>query len=160
MNKKDFLVEIDFAGLSSRIKRLSDTILYSTKDFYKAVDTDIEPNWHLVFLLLNKYSSLTLTKISEHLQLSHPAVVKIVKNMKRSGYVLTEADNSDSRKQLVTLSDKALIALPQLEKYWDACIKTMKELVEDTPSFLDSLSKIEAKVQQSSYKERTLKNLK
>lgn len=160
MKEKDFLKEIQLAGLTSRLKRLTDNILYSTKDFYKSVDTDIEPNWHLVFLLLKENDSLTVTDISERLQLSHPAVVKIIKNMKASGYVDTIPHNLDSRKQILELSDKAKQSLPEFEKYWNACILTMKELLEGNSNFMNSLEKIEKKIEESSYKERTLKNLK
>lgn len=121
---------------------------------------DIEPNWHLVFLLLKEYQSLTITDLSERLQLSHPAVVKIIRNMKQKGYIDTETDKIDSRKQILTLSDKAQKALPKFEKYWEACVQTMNELVEDNPDFLKNLEKIENKVKESSYKERTLRNLK
>lgn len=159
MGDLDFLLELGHAGLSSRLKRLSDALLYSTKDFYKAVDADIEPNWHLVFLLLKKYDALSLTDISDRLQLSHPAIIKIVKNMKANGYVDAQTDRVDSRKQIITLTKKAHDALPTLEAYWAACITTMTELLEDTPEFMAALGKVEEKVRQSSYKDRTLKNL-
>lgn len=160
MKEKDFLKEIQLAGLTSRLKRLTDNILYSTKDFYKSVDTDIEPNWHLVFLLLKENDALTVTDISERLLLSHPAVVKIIKNMKTAGYVNTVLHPLDSRKQILKLSHKAEQSLPEFEKYWAACILTMEQLLEDNSIFMDSLEKIEQKIEESSYKERTLKNLK
>ncbi|WP_121966631.1 MarR family winged helix-turn-helix transcriptional regulator [Myroides sp. N17-2] len=139
---------------------MTDNILYSTKDFYKSVDTDIEPNWHLVFLLLKENDSLTVTDISERLLLSHPAVIKIIKNMKAGGYVNTVPHSLDSRKQMLKLSQKAEQSLPEFEKYWAACILTMEQLLEGNSIFMDSLEKIEQKIEESSYKERTLKNLK
>ncbi|MCT2561761.1 MarR family winged helix-turn-helix transcriptional regulator [Chryseobacterium herbae] len=160
MKSKDFLKEVKLAGLTSRLKRLSDNILYSTKDFYKSVDADIEPNWHLIFLLLKESDSLTIIDISERLQLSHPAVVKIIKKMKAAGYVKTNPHSQDSRKQILTLTPKAIQSLPKFEKYWDACVLTMLELLEGNSTFLDSLGKIEEKINESSYKERTLNNLK
>ena len=155
----DFLLELEHAGLTSRLKRLSDTLLYSTKDFYKAVGADIEPNWHLVFLLLKKHQALSLTDISDQLQFSHPAVIKIINNMKMKGYVETKTDIIDSRKQIITLSERAIEVLPRLETYWAACILTMQELLEDAPEFLSALGKVEEKMRKSSYKDRSLKNL-
>lgn len=160
MKGRDFLIEIELAGLTSRLKRLSDNILYSTKEFYKEVETDIQPNWHLIFLLLKEHKVLNITEVSEKLQLSHPAVIKIIKKMKEKEYVLTETDNLDSRKQVISLSDKAHRSLPQFEKYWNACLQTMNELVEDNPGFLNALENMERKVKEKSYKDRTLKNLK
>jgi MarR family transcriptional repressor of emrRAB len=160
MIQNDFLIELQLVGLTSRLKRLTDNILYSTKDFYKAVGVDIEPNWHLIFLLLKKHEELTVTEISERLQMSHPAIVKIVRNMKAKEYVETKTDTSDSRKQLLYLTDKAKLALPQLEKCWEACILTMNELLEGNELFLKNLELIEEKIGKKSYKERTLNNLK
>lgn len=64
MDNKDFLKEIHYAGLTSRLKRLSDSLLNTTKEFYKSRGTDIEPNWHLIFLLLKEHGALNLTQIS------------------------------------------------------------------------------------------------
>ncbi|WP_410221472.1 MarR family winged helix-turn-helix transcriptional regulator [Pedobacter sp.] len=159
MEKKDFLKELELMAMISRIKRLCDDLQYSIKDFYKILQVDIEPNWSIMFLLLKKYGTLTITEISEYLRQSHPAVIKVIHKMKTAGYVNSVTDEKDSRKQILSLSDKALKAIPEFEKYWDACVETMKQLTEDCPHFLDDLDKIEQKVQQSSYKERTLKNL-
>lgn len=160
MIQNDFLIELQLVGLTSRLKRLTDNILYSTKDFYKAVGVDIEPNWHLIFLLLKKHEELTVTEISERLQMSHPAIVKIIRNMKAKGYIETKTDTTDSRKQLLYLTEKAKLALPQLEKCWEACILTMNELLDGNELFLKNLELIEEKIENKSYKERTLNNLK
>lgn len=157
---KDFLTEIEFAGLTSRIKRLSDDILYSTRDYYKTIGLDIEPNWHLIFLLLEKNNSLTITEIAQELRMSHPACVKIINKMKKKDYVITKTDENDSRKQLLKLSDKSKKQLPEFHKHWDACIKTIQEFVQDSPHFSEELSAFEAKVNEKSYKERSLENLK
>jgi len=160
MIKNDFLSEIKYAGLTSRLKRLSDLLLYSTKDFYKSVGVDIEPNWHLIFLLLKEHEALNIKEISDRVQLSHPAIIKILNNMKQKGYVVAKTDDIDSRKQILTLSAKAYDALPLLEEYWEACIQTMKEVLEDSPEFLTALGSIEQKFKESSYKDRTLRNIK
>lgn len=155
---KDYLSEIELAGLTSRIKRLSDAIIYSTRDYYKSVDLDIEPNWHLFFLLLDKNNSLTLTEISEELRMSHPACVKIIHKMKNAGYIKSKADKTDSRKQILSLTQKSKDRLPVFHKHWDACIETMKEITIDSPNFLRELSNVEQKINEKSYKDRTLKN--
>ncbi|WP_291726081.1 MarR family winged helix-turn-helix transcriptional regulator [Bernardetia sp.] len=154
----DFLQQIGFAGLNSRIKRLSDELLYSTKDYYKNAGLDIEPNWHLIFLLLEKHKSLTITEISQELRMSHPACVKIINKMKKKGYIDTKKDENDSRKQLLELSDKAKNKLPEFHKHWDACIKTTEELIEQSPNFMQELTEFENLVADKNYMERTLKN--
>lgn len=154
----DFLREIGFAGLNSRIKRLSDELLYSTRDYYKNAGLDIEPNWHLIFLLLEKHSSLTITEISQELKMSHPACVKIINQMKKKGYIDTMPDARDSRKQLLELSEKSKTQLPTFHKHWDACIKTTEELIANSPNFMQELTELEDLVTMENYKERTIKN--
>ncbi|KAA6439675.1 MarR family transcriptional regulator [Dyadobacter flavalbus] len=155
----DFLIELKNAGFTSRLKRLSDALLYSTKDFYKTVGADIEPNWHLVFLILKRQGALSLTDISDQLQLSHPAIIKIVNNMKSKGYVETKTDTVDSRKQIITLTELALVTLPRLEAYWAAFEETVQDIMKDCPDFLTDLGKVEENLRGSSFKDRTLMNL-
>ena len=158
--EQDFLKEIGPAGLHSRLKRLSDDILYSTRDYYKSLELDIEPNWILVFLLLEKNGTTTITEISQYLAMSHPACVKIINAMKKRGYVLASIDQNDSRKQQLELSDKSLELFPFFQKHWEAGIKTTQDLLEDSPHFLEDLAAFEAKIKEGSYKDRTLGNLK
>jgi len=94
----DFLTEIEFIGLTTRLKRLSDALLYSTKELYKTEGLEIEPNRNLIFILLQENEALTITEISEKLQFSHPAVVKIINKMKRHGLVRTKTDKEDKSK--------------------------------------------------------------
>ncbi|MDA0176382.1 MarR family transcriptional regulator [Mesoflavibacter profundi] len=156
----DFLVEIGLAGLNSRIKRLSDDLLYSTREYYKNAGLDIEPNWHLIFLILEKNKSLTITDISQELRLSHPACIKIINKMKKKKYIVTRADKNDSRKQLLELSTKAKEKLPEFHKHWEACIKTSEQLIENSPSFLKDLSELEQLISEKNYNQRTLENFK
>lgn len=156
--ENDFLMEIGVSGLTSRLKRLSDSLLYSTRDFYNSEGLEIEPNWHMIFLLFQKNDTLTITEISEALQLSHPGIVKLINKMKKKGYITSITDAEDSRKQQLQLSEKALKELPKLETYWKAGIQTIDELLEDNPEFMALLEKLEQKVAESNFKERTLNN--
>ncbi len=155
----DYLEKIGLAGLNSRIKRLSDELLYSTRDYYKKVGLDIEPNWHLIFLLLEEHGSLTVTEISQELRMSHPACVKIINKMKKKNYITSKTDKNDSRKQLLELSDKAKTRLPEFIKHWGAGTKTTEQLIKRSPHFIQELTEIENLVSDKNYMQRTLKNL-
>lgn len=151
----DFLTEIEYAGMFSRIKRLSDELIYSTRDYYKTAGLDIEPNWHLIFLLLERKGGLSITEISENLKLSHPACIKIITKMKDKDFLISKRDKSDSRKQILELSAKALKGLPHFKKHWEACIKTTKDLIDECPEFLQNIEKIEYALSKENYKSRT-----
>ncbi|WP_411029072.1 MarR family winged helix-turn-helix transcriptional regulator [Spongiimicrobium sp. 3-5] len=135
--ENDFLNGLGFIGFTARIKRISDTLMYSAIEHYKNIDIGIEPNWHLVFLLLKQERKLTVTAIAEQLQFSHPGVIKIVNKMKEAGYLTSITDTQDARKQLIQLSDKALKELPKFEKEWNNIQLIIKEFVD-----LDMLYKL------------------
>lgn len=155
----DFLNELTYEGLAGRLKRLSDDLLYSTRDYYKTIGLDIEPNWHLIFLLLEKKQQATVTDLSQELKMSHPGIVKIVSAMKKKGYLLNTTDERDSRKQLLSLSDRAKAMLPEFRRHWDAGIMTMRQLVENSPHFLEEFRQLELKHAEGNYKQRTTSNL-
>ncbi len=125
---KDYLKELEYLGLIARLKRLSDNMLYSIRDMYSLKGFEIEPNWHLVFLLLKKHKTRTMTEISDSLGISQPAVVKIINKMKKKGYLEVIVDDKDSRKKQLTLSKKAKKELPDFEKVWDCGQATIQEL--------------------------------
>lgn len=156
----DFLKEVGYYGVTARLKRLSDTLLYSAKDLYNSEELGIEPNWHLVFLILKKYKKRTMSQIAETFHLSQTAIIKIINKMKEKGYLEVLPDAQDKRKQQLQLSEKALKELPRLEKLWDAGHQSIVDLLADSPDFLESLEKLEQKVREANFKERTLENLK
>lgn len=150
----DYLKQIEYAGLFSRIKRLSDEILYDTKEYYKSVNVDIEPNWHLIFLILEEHQSITLSEISEKLRMSHPACIKIINKMKSSGYIQSNRDKNDHRKQILQLTEKAINNLPIFHQHWDKALIAIKEIMNKCPHFFYELEIIENDLREKKYKNR------
>ncbi len=157
--KEDYIAQLHLEGLPSRLKRLSDSLLYSTRDLYKTMDVSIEPNWNLVFRILKDYETLTITEIAEKLQFSHPAVIKITSKMKKNGYIISAADTKDRRKQILKLSDKARAEMGYLESLWLTQVEVIKELFAESPTFMQELSKIENKIATLDYKQRVLNSM-
>ena len=158
--KDDFLIEMGYAGLTGRLKRLSDAFVYSTKEFYRAHGLDIEPNWHMIFLLLQKHKQLTVMEIAEALHLSHPAIVKLADKMKKQGYIQAVKDAADNRKYQLTLTKKALKEMPKLEMYWAAGIESVKEIMNHNTEILKLLKELEDNISEADFKARTDKNLR
>lgn len=155
----DFLVEMGYPGITGRLKRLSDLFVYQTKEFYKELGVDIEPNWHMIFLMLEKHESLTVMEIAEALHLSHPAIVKLINKMKKQGYIKSVLDSTDNRKHQLTLSQKAKVKLPELQVYWQAGEKALEELLDNNTALLEELRKVERNMRESDFKERMEKFL-
>jgi len=158
--KEDFLDELGHLGLIARLKRLSDSMLYSIREVYKQEGLDIEPNWHLVFLILKKNKTMAMTEIADAFHLSQPAIVKVINKMEQRGYVNIIKDAKDNRRRLLTLSDKAKRLLPGYEKIWSGGEKSIQQMLEGNEAFTDILTSLENQLEQQSFEERILKNRK
>ena len=157
---QDFLIEMGFPGLTGRLKRLSDSFVYSTREYYRSHGLEIEPNWHMIFLLLKKNKQLTITEIAEALHLTHPAIVQLVNKMKKKGYITATKDPKDQRKSQLMLSKKALNKLPEIETYWKAGNKGLEEIMEHRDHILKELSILENNLEKEDFKERSERILK
>ncbi len=156
--EKDFLNSLASAGYTARIKRISDSLMYDARRVYAEIDLDIEPNWHLIFLLLKQEKTLSVTEIADVLGFSHPAIIKIVKKMKAKGYLDSRTDPNDSRKQLMELSSKAKQKLPEFEKEWNH-IKTVIENIIDS-DMARLLTQLEEKLRHTSLLETYRNSIK
>lgn len=158
--KYDFINELGYLALATRLKRVSDVMIHSGRQMYKSLDLDVEPNWYLIFKLLIKYERLSVTEIAAKLHFSHPSIVTIANKMEKSGYIQSELDSIDSRKRQFTLTEKAIQKLPELEQIWEAGTKGVEDLFTNNPSFLDQLEQLEIQLSQKDFMERTLTELR
>lgn len=155
---KDFIKELTYKALDSRLKRISDRIAHDIRKLYKELEIDIEPGWYLVFMLLKEKSRMTIAQIAERLSYAHPSVVVIIKKMAAKGYVVSEKDAVDKRKQLISLTSKATDQLPQLEKLWQSCDTTMLEILGQDLGIFAHIDGIDTAMKQISFYERFREN--
>lgn len=141
---QDFVQSLQFIGFTARIKRLSESVMLDAKNIYKQSEFDIEPNWHLIFLLLKDQQALSVTEIADTLGFSHPAIIKITQKMGVHGYLESLPHPTDSRKKLLSLSEKSKNMLPAFESMWEEIEQAIQEIVD--PIFLQKLGQLEQKL--------------
>lgn len=150
----DLIRELGYKALDSRLKRISDRMSHDIRRFYKEQNIDIEPNWYLVFMLLQKEGELPITAIAAPLGYTHPSVAVMVKKMADKGYLHIRKDRTDKRQQLVSLSEKALKMLPQLEAVWRSCEKAILKMLNKDLAMLQHLDQIDAALEKNSFHDR------
>lgn len=154
----DYLVELNYLGVPARVKRLSESLFYGIREFYKEVNIDIEPGWHLVFLILKEEKEMSMLELSQSLDISKPAITKMIKKMERMEYIVISADSSDSRKKMVKLSEKSRKRLPEFERVWAAGQLSVQALLAGNEYFFEALEKFEQANVDLSFKELAVKN--
>jgi len=152
--EKDIIKELGYKALDSRFKRISDRMSHDIRKLYKTVNIDVEPNWYLVFGLLKDYKKMSIAEIAESLGYSHPSVVVIIKKMTAKGYINTSKDAIDKRKQIITLTDKSIKLLPELERLWTSCERAILQILEDDLKIITYLDKIDLALKTDSFHNR------
>ena len=155
----DFVNELGYLALATRFKRLSEAMVHSGREMYKELGLDVEPNWFLIFKLLKKYETLSVTEMATKLHFSHPSVITLIQKMEQSGYVQATSDQKDARKKNYSLTNKADITLPQLEAIWEAGTEAVKKLFKKDSTFMNELEELEIQFSKQNFKQRTLKRL-
>ncbi len=150
----DIIKELGYKALDSRFKRISDRISHDVRKLYKELDIDIEPHWYLIFMLLEKKEEVSISYIAEYLGYTHPSAVIIVKKMSQKGYLNAIQDDSDKRKQIISLSDKAKEAMPKFKLLWESCENAILNLINEDLSILKYLDNIDSELQQTSFHNR------
>ena len=151
---KDFIKALGYKALDSRLKRISDRIAHDIRKLYKELEIDIEPGWYLVFMLLKEKSNITIAEIAERLNYAHPSVVVIIKKMVARGYVVSEKDATDKRKQLISMTRKAEDLLPQMEKLWQSCETAMLEILGQDLGIFTHLDGVDTALKNTTFYER------
>lgn len=155
--EKDFLKDLGYLGVAARIKRLSESLFYSIKDFYKHANIDIEPSWHLVLLILKDNREVSMLELAKTLNLSKPAITKMIKKMEQLDYVNIAPHALDNRKKMVRLSEKAKEKLPELQEIWNAGSLAVATLLDGNSQFMSSLEKLENASNMQSFGDRAIK---
>ena len=150
----DFIKEQGFKAIDNRLKRISDRISHDTRKFFKRIDLDVEPSWHLVFKLLKENKNLTMAEIAQQLGYSHPSMVVLLKKMTAKGYIISENDPSDKRKQHINLTQKSKDLLPLLENIWNACENAIYNMLNEDLSIIKYLDDIETSLKAIPIDER------
>jgi DNA-binding MarR family transcriptional regulator len=152
--ERDFIKELGYKALDNRLKRISDRMSHDTRKFFKQIDLDVEPSWHLVFKLLKENKALTMVEIAEQLGYTHPSMVVMLKKMTTKGYIVSEKDTNDKRKQNIKLTQKSFNLLPELEQIWNSCENAIYKMLKEDLAILKHLDEIETSLKSIPFNER------
>ncbi len=155
---KDFLSDLGFLGFVTRLKRISDAMLHDGRSLYKDLGMDIEPNWYVVFKLLEVNGEMQVTEIADKIGFAHPSVISIINRMQKAGYLESKTCADDSRRRLLSLTSKAREGMPEFERVWRAGVAGTKNLLRDVKA-LEFLDLLEGRIKEKGFKRRTLEAL-
>ncbi|MFO0630237.1 MAG: MarR family transcriptional regulator [Polyangiales bacterium] len=132
-------------------------MLHDARALYEQLGLDIEPGWHLVFLLLEARGPLSVTDITLALGVAHPSVVATTTRMIERGYLSAQPDPQDGRSRRLRLSAQGRATLEASKPIWEASRRGLDGLIAETGvDVLALVSALERCLDAKDYRDRTL----
>jgi ribosomal protein S18 acetylase RimI-like enzyme/DNA-binding HxlR family transcriptional regulator len=128
----DYLQDLGYLALSSRLKRLSEKLAVSVAEVYQAEGIKFEPRWFPVFRLLADRGLTSVTEIAQAIGITHPAVNQIAAELEKAGLIKAVADSTDRRKRMLKLTNKGNDVCKQLQKVWQGLHAAVSDSVAES----------------------------
>ena len=156
-SETDYLVSLGAMALAARLKRISDRMIQESRSLYRQLDATIEPNWYLVFLLLERRGALSVVEIARELRMAHPSVATVIARMLARGLLEATDNHGDRRRRLLRLSPTGRAQLVALRPAWEAARRGLEQLIDESGgAFLPALDSLEAALTRRGFRRRTL----
>ncbi|WP_027709662.1 bifunctional helix-turn-helix transcriptional regulator/GNAT family N-acetyltransferase [Zooshikella ganghwensis] len=123
----DFLAELDYLALGSRLKRLSDHLISEVSQTYKTLDIDFNPRLFPLLQLLYRHGPNSISELSQALGVTHAAVSQMAHMMVKSGLASKQPDPTDERRQFLELTPEAHALYQSLTPLWQAMQSTLQQ---------------------------------
>ncbi|MEQ9442300.1 MAG: bifunctional helix-turn-helix transcriptional regulator/GNAT family N-acetyltransferase [Cyclobacteriaceae bacterium] len=131
METRDVFSELGLLSLGSRLKRLSDQMMYQVSNIYQHRQIPFEPSWLPVFSLLQDGKPWAITDISQTLGLAHPSVIQITNAMIKKGVAISQKDPDDSRRRLIRLTQLGKEMLLKLTGVWEDIRQAVERMMQE-----------------------------
>lgn len=146
--------------LGSRLRKISERLLLEISGVYKAQNIDFEPGWFHTLFLLSENGEMSITELSDTLQVSHPSVIQVVKVMENRHIIQTFTGKEDRRKRVLKLTKDGQLLLEQIRPMWKKIQSTLSEMLlqgEHSQHLLLALKELEDNLKGESIIERMQK---
>jgi len=158
----DFLKELGYLAIASRMKGLTDRLLRGGSEAYRSLGLDFEPRWFTLFYLLSTEASpLSIQEIANALKVSHPAVIQTAQMLVKRGLIRSFQDKVDRRKRRLAVTPKGKELAAQLTPVWNCFLAAVSEFFESAGvDMLEVIQKVEAELDKEEMGSRIIRNIK
>ena len=152
---------LGYIAVGTRFRILTDRLMQDADKIYKTLGLEFEPRWFTVFYLINQKSPVTITEIAEQLGYSQPAVTQIANSLIKKKLIKAVKGRDDSRKKLITITQKGQELLLKLIPVWQDIENAVKELLNSTGyDILHIIGKLESELDSKDIFSRVMDKIK
>ncbi|WP_245957599.1 MarR family winged helix-turn-helix transcriptional regulator [Chitinophaga flava] len=148
---------IDQSGIlaiSTRLQRLGELLRKDGQQIYKAHGIDFEPKWFPVIYSLHANESLSVVEIANEIGYTHPSTISLLKELEAKKLVRSRKDKTDTRKRMISLTEKGQQLVVQMKPVWDIITAALTDLTNSTNNIMRAVNEVEARFKEKSFFER------
>lgn len=127
----DYLQELGYLALGSRMKRLAERFAQETAQVYTSESIEFEPRWFPVFRFVADKGKASITAVAEAVGITHPAVNQMAQELVSAGLIKATGDPQDKRRRLLSLSEKGKRLCDQMRPVWRTLHASVSDSVAD-----------------------------
>jgi len=149
--------------LGTRLKRLSDRFLLDVSNIYKTMNIAFEPSWFPIFFLLDRYTEMNVSDISNELDITKSGASQMISLLEKKDIVKITCGKDDKRTRFVSFDNNGFNLLKQIKPIWKLIQDEMTKMLdegEDSPHFLKAISEIERSFKKRRFKYKSFEKLK
>lgn len=142
-------------AISIRLIRLGEYFRKEVGLIYKDQQIEFEPKWFAVIATLHYKGSGSINEIAEEIGLSHPAIISLVKELETNKLIKSVKHQTDSRKRMIELTEKAGLLIQKMEPIWRDITITIEQLMKECNSnLMMALMETESLIKQKPFSTR------
>lgn len=147
-------------AISIRLIRLGEYFRKEVGLVYKNQQIDFEPKWFAVVSTLHYKGSASINEIADEIGLSHPAIIGLVKELEAQKLLKSIRHETDSRKRMIELTEKAKTLIKRMEPIWRDITISIEQLMKECNSnLMMAMMETEALVKKKAFSERVKQNI-
>jgi ribosomal protein S18 acetylase RimI-like enzyme/predicted transcriptional regulator len=158
----DFIKELGYLAIASRMKRLTDRLMKGGQEAYRSLGIDFEPRWFSVFyLIFSQDIPLSISDIAASLKISHPAVIQTSQMLLKKGLIESFQDRKDRRIRRLIITQKGKDLANFLLPVWNDFVAATAEMFENADvDMLAVIERIEGQLDEEDTGKRIIKKIK
>ena len=110
--------DLNELAIGARMKRLYDLFAKDVILIYQDEKLNFEPKYFTLYYLISKKGEIGITEIADELNLTHPGVIHLAKELEALGFIQSGKSATDSRKRILKLSEKGIESLDKFQRVW------------------------------------------
>ncbi len=152
----DIIEKLGYLAGGSRFRRIYEKMKIDGDKAYKEAGFNFKSSWFPVYYTLSKAQCpQTVMEITGQIAFSHITVKNIIKELDKERLINIIPNPNDKRSKLISLSDKGLQLLEQLEPIWLSFSLALKNvLTSGHPDIMNILNRIDMEINLSPLNER------